>query len=113
MSRSLLAAAANAASGAAALSYTFADTADLERVIFTLDAAATTSENLTITLDANAGAAFDAAIRTVDLAVKGGTVFEWVNLGRFVTGDKITLAFANTDANAWSAQFYIDISAGE
>lgn len=113
MSRALKPKIASAATGAVALSYTFQGVGDLERIIVTLDAAATTSEALTVTLDAASGAGYDAAIRSHDPSVSSGTVFEWVNLGRFVVGDTITIAYTNTDAAAWSAQMYIDIQAME
>ena len=114
MSRRLLTPKAEAASGAIALVYTFYDTGDLERVIVTLDAGATTPEALTITrTNATAGSEYDAIIFSVDPSVSGGLTFRWENFGRFVTGDVITIAYANTDAAVWSAQMYVDIQASE
>lgn len=113
MSRGLEVTAANAASGAVAAEQEFKDVSDLERVIVTLDTAATQAGALTVTLDSNEGTAYDAVLWSLDPSVEGGTVFIATNLGRFVKGDKVVVAYANPDARTWSAAIYFDRSAEE
>ncbi|RUM43006.1 MAG: hypothetical protein DSY80_06255, partial [Desulfocapsa sp.] len=96
------------ATGAAAiaLSATAAEQARLVGLTLHLDAAPTTSESLTITLDANAGAAYDTLLYSLDLSTGSTTDLLWLpdNDIFLETGDIIKVAYANTDTATYGAQ---------
>ena len=70
------------------------------------DAAATTSENFTITLDANAGAAYDTLLYSLDLSAASTTDLVWYpdEMLLLEGGDAIDVAFANTDTDTYGVQ---------
>jgi len=72
-------------------------------VMLNLNAAATTSENLTITLDAIEGAAYDTLLYSLDLAAGATTDLLWQPDAKLVIvgGDKLTVAWANTGGRTW------------
>lgn len=94
---------------ALALSTTEGRRFKLDRVTVHLSAAPTTSQDLTLTLNANRGAAYDVPLLTTDPSVGSVTdiVFtpdgEWV----FEAGDELDLAFSNTDARTYGAQIVV------
>lgn len=69
-----------------------------------LTAAATTSENLTVTLDAVEGAAYDTKLYSVDLSAGAVVDMVWqpdVPLFLF-GGDALDIAWANSNGRTWS-----------
>ena len=73
---------------------------------FTCIAAPTTSENFTITLDANAGAAYDVLLYTLDLSSGSTTDLIWFpDEDLYIEpGDALDVAFANTDTGTYGLQ---------
>lgn len=67
-------------------------------------AAPTTSENLVIRRDADAGAAYDVALVTVNPASAGATDVYWEPDEPFYLspGDAVGVAFTNTDTKTWA-----------
>jgi hypothetical protein len=68
-----------------------------------LNAAPTTSENLTITLDAIEGAAYDTLLYSLDLAAGATTDLVWQPDAKLVIvgGDKLTVAWNNAGGRTW------------
>lgn len=65
-------------------------------------AAPTTSENITIIIDSNNGAAYDVPLRTMDPSTFEGGVYDWIwspegDQGVIADNDHIAIAYANTD----------------
>ena len=83
-----------------ALAWTFfeADDFDVKRISLVFGVAPTTNENITVTLDSAQGAAYDVVLRTVDPAGKTSVVFE--DIDGLNAGDKILVAYTNTDTRA-------------
>ena len=77
-------------------------------ISFTLNcsAAPTTSENLTITLDAYPGAIYDTLLYSLDLSAGSTTDLLWQPDPEVLLegGDVIVVAWANSDAVNWGAQ---------
>ena len=71
-----------------------------------LSAAPTTSENLTVTLDAQAGAIYDTLLYSLDLSAGATADLLWQPDPELLLegGDVITVAWANTDVRNWGAQ---------
>lgn len=71
-----------------------------------LSAAPTTSENLTVTLDANAGAIYDTLLYSLDLSAGATADLVWQPDPEILLegGDVIRVVWANTDARNWGAQ---------
>jgi hypothetical protein len=71
-----------------------------------LSAAPTTSENLTVTLDAHAGAIYDTLLYALDLSAGSVSDLVWQpNPEILLEGnDVIRVAWANTDVRNWGAQ---------
>lgn len=92
-----------ATSGAIAVSLTVARVAQITSVTLNLDAAPTTSENFTITLNSVAGAAYDTLLYSLDLSTGSTTDVLWMPDQPFwiQPGDAIDVAYANTDANTY------------
>jgi len=69
-------------------------------------AAPTTSENFTITFDANAGAIYDLLLYTLDPSVAATTDILWQPDEEIILegDDQIDVAFTNTDAINYGAQ---------
>ena len=78
----------------------------LTSVSVRFNAAPTTSENLTVTLDANAGATFDTLLYTVDpSAAATYSILYLPDQEVFLEGgDAVTVAFANTDHRHYGVQ---------
>jgi hypothetical protein len=93
------------ATGAAAVSVSCRayDNALIERVGIKLSAAATTSENVVVTLDSGLGAAYDTVLLTFDPSTLGGTSFVWVPDYPLSIGpsDAIVVTYTNTDARTY------------
>jgi len=72
--------------------------------------APTTSEDYTITIDANAGAAYDLLLYTVDPSVGSVTDILWQpdELLYLEGGDAVDVAFAGTDGAGWAVQVVIE-----
>lgn len=70
------------------------------------DAAPTTSENFTVTLDANAGAAYDTVLYSLDLSTGSTTdlIYQPTYPLIFEGGDAIDVAYANTDTGTYGLQ---------
>jgi len=100
----------NVATGSGAISAsTPAKTADwaLESITIHLSAVPTTSENLTITLDATDGAEYDTVLMSIDLSAYSQQDVSYqpdatLNL---VAGDVVTVAYTNTDAATYGVRF--------
>src|SRR3990172_8197409 len=89
------------ATGAAAISVTFAPGVafELEVIHLHLSAAPVTSENLTATRDAGLGAVYDDVILKRDLAAEADTDLVWTPdfPMPMASGDKVVVAYPNTD----------------
>lgn len=102
-----------AATGAAAIAASYAPSAAfrLLQVTVHFDAAPTTSENLTITLNANDGAAYDTVLYSTDPST--GSVTDIVYLPEqpiyCEAGDAIDVAFANTDTNTYGVRIVAEL----
>jgi len=83
-----------------AISWTFfeGDDFDVDAITFKFDAAPTTSENLTVTLDSGQGAAYDTVLASVDPV--GATEVVVRNIAGLKNGDKIIVEYTNTDGNS-------------
>lgn len=70
------------------------------------NAAPVTSQNFTITLDANAGAIYDLLLYSVDPSAGATTDILWQPDEEIILegGDAIDVAFVNTDARNYGAQ---------
>jgi len=82
----------------------------LSHVTLNLDAAPTTSENMTITLDMNAGAEYDVLLYSVDLSVASTTdVVWWPDDELYLEpGDAVTVAYGNTDLAIYGVQITME-----
>jgi hypothetical protein len=93
---------------AMAVTYTATSAARLATVTVKFSAAPTTSENLTVTLDATAGAAYDVLLYSGDPSATSATsvVLSSTHWGEvwLVAGDKITVAYTNTDTRTYGVQ---------
>ena len=89
------------ATGAAGITTTTAISAafKLNSVTVHLSAAPTTSEDFTVTIDANDGAAYDTVIYRVDPSVSSATDIVYIPEQELLleSGDEILLGYANTD----------------
>lgn len=92
-------------SGALAESTTYAQAFELEEVRIHVGVAAASAENLTVTIDAAAGAAYDTLIKTVAMA--GVTDYVWIpdKKSLLKAGDQIDIAWTNTDARTWGLTY--------
>lgn len=93
-----------AASGAIAAVLAMSRAGRLVSVTLNLDAAPTTSENFTITLDAVAGSAYDTLLYSLDLSAGSTTDVLWFPDQPLwlQTGDAIDVVFTNTDGNTYA-----------
>ena len=82
------------------------DTYKLLSVSLNLNVAGTTSEDFTITLDANAGSAYDVLLYTNDLATTATTDLVWFpDEPLYLEGDDaIDVAWANSQARTYGLQ---------
>ena len=78
-------------------------------VAINFDAAPTTSENLTITLDDKLGPQYDVLLYTLDPSAASTTDILWQPDQELmvVTGDKVTVDYANTDGNVFGVVFTV------
>lgn len=94
--------------GAAAMaaSKTLYRPAKLTEVSVKFSAAPTTSENFVITLDANAGAAYDKILYTVDPSSGAATSIVWQPDSPLwlEPGDVIAVTYTNTDTRTYGVQ---------
>ena len=70
------------------------------------NAAPTTSENFTITLNMRAGPAYDLLLYTLDVSAGATTAILWQPDEEIILegGDAVDVAFANTDSRQYGAQ---------
>ena len=73
-------------------------------------AAPTTSENFTITLDANAGPNYDVLLYSLDPSAASTTDIFWQPDQPIVLegGDAIDVVYANTDTRTWGVQVTVE-----
>ena len=110
MTASLRTAVATAVNGAIALSFAPGAVFRLVRVTVHFNIAPTTSENLTVTLNNLAGAAYDTVLRSVNPSVGAITnvSFEFDDQQVFKNGDQIDVAYTNTDARTYGAEIVVE-----
>jgi len=92
--------------GAITASQAAADGDKLASVNIHFSAAPTTSEDLTITIDANDGSAYDTVLAKIDPAEFSLTDYVFVPEGDILleSGDAIDIAYTNTDAVTYGVQ---------
>jgi|TARA_Y100000310_G_scaffold140352_2_gene139788 hypothetical protein len=97
--------------GAIATSTTIADNFRLVGITVNFDAAPTTSENLTVTLNANDGAAYDTVLFSIDPSATSATDIVYIPDKEliFESGDEIDVAFANTDTNTYGLRIVTQV----
>jgi len=91
---------------AASMTVPAGSTYRLVSVSLNMSAAPTTSENFTITLDANAGAAYDVLLYSLDLSTGSTTDVVWFpdEMMLLEAGDAVDVAYANTDVGTYGVQ---------
>lgn len=96
------------ATGAAAIALSAAaeKSTIIQSVALHLDAAPTTSEDLTITLNSALGAAYDTLLYSLDLSVSSVTDLFWQPATDLVLqpGDSLDIAYTNTDTGTYGLQ---------
>lgn len=96
------------ATGAAAIAHTYTAVRACRvlSVSVHFSAAPATGENLTIVLDANAGAVYDIVLHTVDPSSPSITNLLWQPSEELwlEPGDSLKVAFANTDTRTYGSQ---------
>jgi len=101
------------ATGAAAINTTTTIAAEFKllKVLCHFSSAPTTSENFVITLDSNAGAAYDTAFKSVNPSLSAGTDIVYLPEGeaKFVSGDEIKVTFTNTDTITYGLSIYYQL----
>jgi hypothetical protein len=94
------------ATGAAAMSERMevGEPTQIKWIGFHLSAAPTTSEDLTVTRDADAGATYDVTLLTTDPSETSATNISWTPDEPFVLmpGDAVAVAYTNTDTKTWT-----------
>lgn len=86
--------------GAVSWSIAGHDEFDLERIVMNFDAAPTTVEYITISLDSVDGSDYDAQLYV--LSPVGACTLKVEDMGKFLDGDVITVTYTNTDGNTVS-----------
>ena len=76
------------------------DQFNCSRIAIKIDSAPTTSEDITVTLDSVQGAAYDTVLRSVDPSATSATSIVFENLDGQMYGDKLLVAYTNTDGNS-------------
>jgi hypothetical protein len=91
------------ATGAAAIAFSIepADDFDVPLITIKLSSAPTSAGSITVSLDAEAGANYDAVLATVNPIGKTSIVFE--DLIGFQNGDKVLVEYANPDSRTYYA----------
>lgn len=102
------------ATGAAAIasSFTAYDSIVVKQVTVHFSSAPTTSENLVFNLDANAGAAYDTKLYTVDPSASSMTDLVWIPADGalvMVYGDEIDFTYTNTDTRTIGISVYYEL----
>ena len=92
-------------SGALAESTTYPGAFELEEVRIHVGVAAASAENLTVTIDAAAGAAYDTLIKTIAMAGVENYVWAPDKTCLLKAGDQIDIAWTNTDARTWGLTY--------
>ena len=94
---------------AASVTVPAGDTYQLVSVTMHADAAASTSEDFTITLDAHAGAAYDTLLYSLDLSAASTVDLLWQPDEPLLLegGDAIDVAFTNTDTDTYGVQITV------
>jgi hypothetical protein len=85
----------------------------VKQVTIHFSAAPTTSENLVFTLDANAGAAYDTVVYTVDPSVSSMTDLVWIpddGALVLVAGDALDITYTNTDTGTIGVTVYYEFA---
>lgn len=92
--------------GALAQTATAVRVSQVASVTLHLDSIPTTSEALTITLDAVAGAAYDVLLYSLDLAAVSAADLVWFPNEEIwlEPGDALTVAYANSDGATYGVQ---------
>lgn len=84
----------------------------VRQVTVHFSSAPTTSENLVFTLNANAGAAYDTVVYTVDPSTSSMTNLVWIPDDTaliLVQGDSLDIAYTNTDTRTIGVQVYYEL----
>ena len=112
MSRAVSPETATVTTGAFALSRTLLDSEQIISLCLAINTAPTSAGSITITLDSNAGAAYDTVLATVDPVATSMTSWYWYpeSTQRFVAGDAISVAYANPDNRTVSGSLYYDLN---
>lgn len=92
-------------SGALAVSTDYTGAFQLEEFRIHVGVVPATAENLTITIDAAAGAAYDTLIKTIAMAGVGDYVWIPETPCLCKAGDQIDIAWTNTDARTWGLTY--------
>ena len=93
-------------SGAIAASRAISGNERLCSVTLHFSSAPTTSQDFTITIDANDGAAYDYLLASIDPSIGSLTDYVWMADGDLFLedGDAVDLAYTNTDARTYGVQ---------
>lgn len=70
-----------------------------------VSAAPTTSEYLTLTLDAREGAVYDTVLYRIDLSAASTADVLWVETVKLLPGDALRLTYTNTDGRTIGAVY--------
>lgn len=101
------------ATGAAAIATSTAIAAEWKLLAVTVhfSSAPTTSQNLTMTLNAVAGAAYDTILYSVDPSLSAATDVVYIPDGemKFFVGDELDIAFTNTDTRTYGLTIYYQL----
>ena len=100
------------ATGSAAISFTttaITDEFQLEKITCHFSSAPTTSQNFVVTLDSNAGAAYDTTLLSVNPSLTATTDIVYIPNTKFVSGDKINITFTNTDTRTYGLSLYYSL----
>ena len=76
------------------------DQYNCSRIAIKIDSVPTTSEEITVTLDSVQGAAYDTVLRSVDPYATSATSIVFKDLNGQMNGDKLLVAYTNTDGNS-------------
>jgi hypothetical protein len=85
---------------------------NVKQIVIHFSLAPTTSENLLIKLDSNAGAAYDTVIYDGDPSEFSVTDFVWIPHGgefAMVYGDEIDITYTNTDTRTIGISVYYEL----
>lgn len=82
----------------------------LQSVSCKFSAAPVTSESFTVTLNANAGAAYDTVLYSVDPSATSAASIYWLPSGKSLLegSDSVDVAFTNTDTRTYGVQITLE-----